>query len=132
MVIAAAFLADFRLGVVTALAIIAHEVPQEVSDFFVLLHSGYSRSKAFLYNLISSLAMVVGGVIAYFALEKAETWVTPVLAFAAASMLYVAVADLIPTLHRRFSLKDTLQQMVMIGLGVATVTLTHSLLHVGH
>ena len=76
--------------------------------------------------------MVVGGVIAYFALEKAETWVTPVLAFAAASMLYVAVADLIPTLHRRFSLKDTLQQMVMIGLGVATVTLTHSLLHVGH
>ncbi|MFO1343500.1 MAG: ZIP family metal transporter [Burkholderiales bacterium] len=132
VVIAAAFLADFRLGVVTALAIIAHEVPQEVSDFFVLLHSGYSRSKAFLYNLISSLAMVVGGVIAYFALEKAETWVTPVLAFAAASMLYVAVADLIPTLHRRFSLKDTLQQMVMIGLGVATVTLTHSLLHVGH
>ncbi len=132
VVIAAAFLADFRLGVVTALAIIAHEVPQEVSDFFVLLHSGYSRGKAFLYNLISSLAMVVGGVIAYFALEKAETWVTPVLAFAAASMLYVAVADLIPTLHRRFSLKDTLQQMVMIGLGVATVTLTHSLLHVGH
>ena len=55
-----------------------------------------------------------------------------VLAFAAASMLYVAVADLIPTLHRRFSLKDTLQQMVMIGLGVATVTLTHSLLPVGH
>ena len=132
VVIAAAFLADFKLGVVTSLAIIAHEVPQEVSDFFVLLHSGYSRGKAFLYNLISSLAMVVGGVVAYFALERAEAYVTPVLAFAAASMLYVAVADLIPTLHRRFSLSDTLQQMVMIGLGVATVTLTHSLLHVGH
>ena len=132
VVIAAAFLADFNLGVVTSLAIIAHEVPQEVSDFFVLLHSGYSRSKAFLYNLISSLAMVVGGVVAYFALEQAEAYVTPVLAFAAASMLYVAVADLIPTLHRRFSLSDTVQQMVMIGLGVATVTLTHSLLHEGH
>lgn len=132
VVIAAAFLADFRLGVVTSLAIIAHEIPQEVSDFFVLLHSGYSRRKAFLYNLLSSLAMVVGGVVAYFALERAEAYVTPVLAFAAASMLYVAVADLIPALHRRFSLGDTVQQMLMIGLGIGTVTLTHSLLHAGH
>ncbi len=132
VVIAAAFLADFKLGVVTSLAIIAHEVPQEVSDFFVLLHSGYSRRKAFVYNMISSLAMVVGGVIAYFALEKAEAYVTPVLAFAAASMLYVAVADLIPTLHRKFSIKDTAYQMLMIGLGVGTVLLTHSLLHAGH
>ena len=132
VVIAAAFLADFNLGVVTSLAIIAHEVPQEVSDFFVLLHSGYTRKKAFLYNLISSLAMVAGGVVAYFALEKSEAYVTPVLAFAAASMLYVAVADLIPTLHRRFSIKDTFQQMFMIGLGVSTVLLTHTLLDAGH
>ena len=132
VVIAAAFLADFNLGVVTSLAIVAHEVPQEVSDFFVLLHSGYSRKKAFLYNIISSFAMVVGGVVAYFALERAEADVTPVLAFAAASMLYVAVADLIPTLHRRFSIKDTFQQMLMIGLGVGTVLLTRSLLHAGH
>jgi zinc and cadmium transporter len=128
VVIAAAFLADFNLGVVTSLAIIAHEVPQEVSDFFVLLHSGYTRKKAFIYNMISSLAMVVGGVVAYFALAHAEAYVTPVLAFAAASMLYVAVADLIPTLHRRFSIKDTFQQMLMIGLGVGTVLLTHTLL----
>ena len=132
VVIAAAFLADFNLGVVTSLAIIAHEVPQEVSDFFVLLHSGYTRKKAFIYNMISSLAMVVGGVIAYFALERAQAYVTPVLAFAAASMLYVAVADLIPTLHRRFSIKDTFQQMLMIGLGVATVVLMNVLLHDGH
>jgi zinc and cadmium transporter len=132
VVIAAAFLADFNLGVVTSLAIIAHEVPQEVSDFFVLLHSGYSRKKAFIYNMISSLAMVVGGVVAYFSLANAQAYVTPVLAFAAASMLYVAVADLIPTLHRKFSIKDTLQQMLMIGLGVGTVVLMNSLLHSGH
>jgi zinc and cadmium transporter len=132
VVIAAAFLADFNLGVVTSLAIIAHEVPQEVSDFFVLLHSGYSRKKAFIYNMISSLAMVVGGVVAYFSLASAQAYVTPVLAFAAASMLYVAVADLIPTLHRKFSIKDTLQQMLMIGLGVTTVVLMNSLLHSGH
>jgi zinc and cadmium transporter len=98
----------------------------------VLLHSGYSRSKAFLYNIISSLAMVAGGVIAYFALDQAQAYVTPVLAFAASSMLYVAVADLIPTLHRKFSIKDTAQQMFMIGLGVLTVVVMHSFLHGGH
>jgi zinc and cadmium transporter len=132
VVIAAAFMADFKLGVVTSLAVIAHEIPQEVSDFFVLLHSGFSRKKAFLYNIVSSLAMVVGGVVAYFALDQAQAYVTPVLAFAASSMLYVAVADLIPTLHRRFSIKDTLQQMLMIGLGVLTVAVMHSFLHGGH
>ena len=132
VVIAAAFLADFNLGVVTSLANIAHEEPQEVSDYFVLLHSGYSRKKAFLYNFISSLSMVVGGVIAFFALAHAEAYVTPVLAFAAASMLYVAVADLIPSLHRQFSLSDTVQQMLMIGLGVASVSATHLMLHAGH
>jgi zinc and cadmium transporter len=132
VVIAAAFMADFKLGVVTSLAIIAHEIPQEVSDFFVLLHSGYTRKKAFIYNMISSLAMVVGGVVAYFALDQAQAYVTPVLAFAASSMLYVAVADLIPTLHRHFSIKDTLQQMLMIGLGVATVVVMRSFLHGGH
>lgn len=132
VVIAAAFMADFKLGVVTSLAVIAHEIPQEVSDFFVLLHSGYSKKKAFLYNVISSMAMVVGGVGAYFALDQAQAYVTPVLAFAASSMLYVAVADLIPTLHRKFSIKDTLQQMLMIGLGVFTVVIMHSFLHGGH
>jgi zinc and cadmium transporter len=132
VVIAAAFLADFKLGVVTSIAVIAHEIPQEVSDFFVLLHSGYSRKKAFVYNMISSMAMVVGGVVAYFALDQAQAYVTPVLAFAASSMLYVAVADLIPTLHRRFSIKDTAQQMLMIGLGVLAVVVMHSFLHAAH
>ena len=128
VVIAAAFLADFRLGVVTSLAIIAHEVPQEVSDFFVLLHSGYSRRKAFAYNMISSLAMVVGGVVAYFALESAQSWVMPVLAFAAASMLYVAVADLIPSLHRRAEPIETAKQMSWIALGVLIIAATRALL----
>ncbi len=132
VVIAAAFLADFKLGVVTSIAVIAHEIPQEVSDFFVLLHSGYSKKKAFLYNMTSSMAMVVGGVGAYFALDQAQAYVTPVLAFAASSMLYVAVADLIPTLHRKFSIKDTAQQMFMIGLGVLMVVVMNSFLHAGH
>src|SRR5215813_6738870 len=101
VLIAAAFLADHHLGVVTALAIIAHEIPQEVSDFLILLHSGYSKSKALALNMLSSAAMIAGGVIAYFALHSMAQWVAPLLGIAIASMLYVAVADLIPGLHRR-------------------------------
>ncbi len=129
VLIAAAFLADTRLGVVTALAVIAHEIPQEVSDFFVLLHAGYSRARAYLYNVLSSLAMVVGGVLGYFVLEGAQAYVIPALAFAAASMLYVAISDLIPSLHRRFSIRDTLWQIGMIALGIGTVSLANAMLH---
>jgi zinc and cadmium transporter len=123
VIIAAAFLADTQLGIVTALAIIAHEIPQEVGDFLILLHSGYSKTKALLINVMSSLAMLVGGVLAYFALQSVQSIVPTLLAFAASSMIYVAVADLIPGLHRRTQLRDTFQQVVLIVLGVATVGL---------
>lgn len=127
VLIASAFMADIRLGAVTALAIIAHEIPQEVGDFLILIHSGYSRSKAFFFNLLSSFATVVGGLIAYFALSHAESIVPVMLALAAASMIYVAVADLIPGLHKRTELKATIQQIVLIGLGVATIAIGHHL-----
>jgi zinc and cadmium transporter len=129
VLIAAAFLANHELGVVTAIAIIAHEVPQEVGDFLILLHSGYSKSQALLLNLLSSAAMVVGGVLAYFALQTLQHWVPSLLALAAASMLYVSVADLIPGLHRRPELQATLQQVVLIGLGVITIWLAGDLAH---
>jgi zinc and cadmium transporter len=128
VIIAAAFLADTRLGVVTALAIIAHEIPQEVSDFLILLHSGYSKRKALLVNLLSSAAMVLGAVIAYFALENMQQALPFLLGIAAASMIYVAVADLIPGLHRRTQLAATLEQVVLIGLGVGSIVLTDVLL----
>lgn len=121
VLIAAAFMADTQLGIVTAIAIIAHEIPQEVGDFLILLHSGYSKRSAMLLNLLASAAMVVGGVLAYFTLQLAEALVTPLLALAAASMLYVAVADLIPGLHRRPELAATAQQVLLIGLGIATI-----------
>jgi zinc and cadmium transporter len=121
VLIAAAFMADTQLGIVTAIAIIAHEVPQEVGDFLILLHSGYSKRSAMLLNMLASTAMVVGGVLAYFTLQVAEALVTPLLALAAASMLYVAVADLIPGLHRRPELAATAQQVLLIGLGIATI-----------
>ncbi len=131
VLIAAAFMADTQLGIVTSIAIIAHEVPQEVGDFLILLHSGYSKRSAMLLNMLASAAMVVGGVLAYFTLQVAEALVTPLLALAAASMLYVAVADLIPGLHRRPELAATAQQVLLIGLGIATIWLIGSWAH-GH
>lgn len=132
VLIAAAFMADIQLGIVTAIAIIAHEVPQEVGDFLILLHSGYSKSRAMLLNVIASAAMVIGGVLAYFTLQVAEALVTPLLALAAASMLYVAVADLIPGLHRRPELAATAQQVLLIGAGIATIWLVGMWAHGSH
>ena len=129
VIIAAAFLTDTQLGIVTALAIIAHEIPQEVGDFLILLHSGYSKAKALLVNVLSSLAMLAGGVLAYFALQSVQSIVPTLLALAAASMIYVAVADLIPGLHRRVKLSDTLQQVALIALGVGSILLIGELVH---
>ncbi len=123
IIIAAAFLTDVQLGIVTALAIIAHEIPQEVGDFAILLHSGYSKLRAFQLNLISSFATLVGGVLAYFALQDMQSLTPYILAVAAASMIYVAVADLIPGLHKRTQMRDTVQQVSLIAAGVATVAL---------
>jgi zinc and cadmium transporter len=127
VLIAAAFLANHELGIVTALAIIAHEIPQEVGDFLILLHSGYSKSQALLLNVLSSAAMVAGGVLAYFMLQTMVHWVPPLLGLAAASMLYVSVADLIPGLHRRPELQATVQQVALIALGVVTIWLVGEL-----
>lgn len=133
VMIAAAFLVDFKLGVVTAFAIAAHEVPQELGDFLILLHSGYSKRQALILNLLSSLAMMVGAVLGYFLLAPIE-WILPyMLAIAASGMIYVAVADLIPGLHKRVELIHTGQQALLIGLGIFTVwaagTLAHQWMH---
>lgn len=121
ILIAAAFLESRELGIVTALAIIAHEIPQEVGDFLILLHSGYSRARALAFNLLSSLATLVGAMLAYFALSQLTAWIPSLLGLAAASMIYVAVADLIPGLHKRTELKATVQQILLIGLGIASI-----------
>lgn len=125
VLIAAAFLQNIELGIVTALAIIAHEIPQEVGDFFILLHSGYTRRQALAFNLFSTLATVVGGLLAYFALQAVQGAIPVMLAMAAASMIYVAVADLIPGLHKRHELRATLQQVLLIAAGIGTIVLAH-------
>ena len=130
IIIAAAFLASVQLGIVTSIAIIAHEIPQEIGDFLILLHSGYSKRQALLLNVVSGIATVVGGVLAYAALQSTQEWVPTLLAIAAASMIYVAVADLLPGLHKRARLSETLQQVVLIALGILSIWGTH--LALGH
>ncbi len=129
VLIAAAFMTDLHLGIVTALAVIAHEIPQELGDFVVLLQGGFSRKKALLYNVLSTMATVVGAVGAYFFLQGLERFLPYVLAVAAASFIYVAVADLIPGLHKRSQLAASLQQLLLIASGVAVIYLSHTTMH---
>jgi zinc and cadmium transporter len=129
VLIAAAFLTDIHLGIVTALAIMAHEIPQEVGNFAVLLNSGVSRRRALVLNLLTSLTAVIGGVVGFFALEQALRALPFALAVAAASLLYVAVADLIPGLHRRVDARSSVAQVVLIGLGIALITFAERYAH---
>jgi len=121
VLIAAAFLQSNELGTIAALAIIAHEIPQEVGDFLILLHSGYSRARALALNILSSCATLVGGVGGYYALPLFQTWEAALLGIVAASMIYVAVADLIPGLHRHPHPRDTASQALLIALGIGTI-----------
>jgi zinc and cadmium transporter len=125
IVITAAFLADTALGIATTVAIVSHAVPQQVGDFAVLLHSGFTRTKAFTFNVAVGLATLVGALGAYVALADMQRALPIALAFAAASLLYVAVADLIPSLHRRPEPLETAKQMVAIALGLGIIAAVH-------
>jgi zinc and cadmium transporter len=129
ILIGAAFLTDIHLGIVTSLAVAAHEIPQEVGDFAVLLHSGFSTGKAFFYNLLSSFTTVVGGLLAYYGFRGLVPVLPYVLAVAASSFIYIAVADLIPGLHRRVEFSATLKQLLLIGAGVGLIYIAHAGLH---
>jgi zinc and cadmium transporter len=121
--IAAAFLISIPLGVSTSLAVIAHEIPQELGDFAILLESGYGRSRALFLNLLSSATTLPGALIAYFALSALTRTIPYILAISAASFIYVAAADLIPGLHREITPRSGLRQMVLLLGGIATILL---------
>ena len=127
LLIAAAFLQSTELGIIAAAAIVAHEIPQEVGDFLILLHSGYTRARALAMNLLSSCATIVGGLVGYFSLQFLAGWEATLLGVVAASMIYVAVADLIPGLHRQPELRDTASQALLIALGIAAIALVRML-----
>jgi zinc and cadmium transporter len=129
VLIAAAFLTDFELGLVTAAAIIAHEIPQEVGDYIVLINAGLTRRRALAYNALSGLAAVAGGVLGYLLIKPWEAALPYMMVVAASSFIYVAVADLIPQLQQRLAVKETLQQIGWLAAGLA---LTGSLAHAMH
>jgi zinc and cadmium transporter len=132
ILIAAAFLVDPQIGVLTAVAIALHEIPQEVGDFIILLNAGFSKAKALLYNFISSLMAVIGGVLGYFFLDSAQALIPYVIVLASSSFIYIAVSDLMPQMHRRPKLKESLEQVFLIVLGVALVLFISELSHLGH
>jgi zinc and cadmium transporter len=127
ILIAAAFMADIQLGIVTAIAIIAHEIPQEAGDFLILLNSGYTRRQALLFNLLSSFATLFGGISTYFMLQDVNHLIPSLLGLAAASMIYVAMSDLIPGLHKRPEIAATIQQVTLITLGISSIWLANQL-----
>lgn len=129
VLIGAAFLTDPQLGMVTSLAVAAHEIPQEVGDFAILLHSGYTRGKALFYNILASLTTVIGGVLAYFSLGDLHGILPYFLAMAASSFIYIAVADLIPSLHEKTDIKTSLQQIGFILAGVMLILLMQTIAH---
>ena len=120
-VIAAAVITSVPLGISTAFAVATHEIPQEVGDFAILLHAGYSRTRALLLNVISAAASAAGAVVAFVAFEFVPMMLPYFLALAAASFLYVAMADLIPGLHRGRTDASSMRQILLIAAGVATM-----------
>jgi zinc and cadmium transporter len=129
VLIAAAFLTDIHLGIVTSLAVVAHEIPQEVGDLAILLNGGMSRTRALTLNLLTSFTSVIGGVAAYYSLGATQQVLPYALALAASSFLYIAVADLIPGLHRRVDPGSGVRQIVLISLGVTVIYVSHAMAH---
>ncbi len=129
VLIAAAFLTSFPLGLVTTFAVAAHEIPHRVGDFALLVHSGMSPRRALVMNMATGLTSVVGGIAAFFGLHRAMGVLPYALALAAAGFLYIAVAGLIPSLHRRADPRTSLAQVLLMGLGVATIAWAESLAH---
>jgi zinc and cadmium transporter len=128
VIIAAAFLTDPTLGLVTTLAVAAHEIPQEAGDYIVLLNAGFSRARALAFNLLSGLAAVAGGVVGYFLVAPFEALLPYLLVAASSSFIYVAVADLLPQLQQRLAWRETLAQVFWLAAGLGIVLLARALL----
>lgn len=132
VLIAAAFLENATIGWVTMLAIIAHEIPQEIGDFLILRHSGYSLKRAIVFNFISNATMILGAALAYLMLGELHEILPLFLGVAAASLIYVAMADLIPGLHHKTDLKSAVAQIVLIIFGIASIFAVQQLIGHGH
>jgi zinc and cadmium transporter len=129
VLIASAFLTSNSLGVVTTFAVAAHEIPHRVGDFAILVHAGLSRPRALFLNLATGLASVIGAIAAYYGLRRAMGALPYALAFAAAGFLYIAVAGLIPGLHRRADPRTSAIQVILISAGITVIAFAEQLTH---
>ena len=121
IVIAASFLTSTELGIFVSISIIFHEIPQELGDFGILLKSGYSRQKALIFNMLSGSSAIVAGLAAYFFMDAVKSFIPYALAFSASSFLYIALADLIPEMHQKTKLKESIIQIFLIIVGVLII-----------
>lgn len=121
LVIAASFLVSIPIGVAAAISVIAHEIPQEVGDFAILLHDGYSKRRALMLNSLSSLCTVPVAIFAYYALEIVSAAIPYAMAISAASFIYIALTDLYPELHRKFGFQYNIRQFLMMLAGIGTI-----------
>ncbi|RRS02307.1 ZIP family metal transporter [Aquabacterium soli] len=131
ILIAGAFIASPELGLVTAMAIIAHEIPQEVGDYIVLINAGFTKTRALVYNAISGTAAMVGGVVGYVVIGPWQHYLPYMMVVAASSFVYVAVADLIPQLQRRLSWRQTAAQLFWLLAGLVFIGVIAQSMH-GH
>ncbi|MEM4246897.1 MAG: ZIP family metal transporter [Candidatus Woesearchaeota archaeon] len=130
VIIATSYLVSIPLGIVTTLAVLFHEIPQEIGDFGILIYGGFSRLEAIAYNFLSALVAVVGAVVAYFfstLIENITPWLLP---FAAGGFIYIASVDLLPELHQQQKFKKTIIQFVFFALGICVMwALTKFVVH---
>src|SRR3989344_2950464 len=117
LIIGASYVADIQIGIATTLAVVFHEIPQEIGDFGVLLHGGFSKGRAMFVNFLSALAAVLGAIVALL-LASADGLITILLPLAAGGFIYIAGSDLIPELHKEVGIKKSLLQLVAFVLGI--------------
>jgi zinc and cadmium transporter len=118
LIIAGAFLVNTPLGIATTIAVIAHEIPQEISDFGILIYAGYSKARALLLNFFSAVIAVIGAVAGLLLNIQAENFIAYIIPFAAGGFIYIAAADIIPELHKETNPKKSLKQLLSILLGI--------------
>jgi zinc and cadmium transporter len=128
MIIAATFVLSFELGFITTLAVISHEIPQEIGDFGVLVYSGLGKTKALTYNFISALTAILGAVVTYYVVYLRSNYAS-LVPFAAGGFIYIAATDLMPELHKKSHAVESIVQLVSILLGLGLMAYLTSLIH---
>lgn len=120
-IIAVSFMTDSALGISTTIAIIAHEIPQEIADFSVLIYGGFSRVKALVYNFLTALTALLGALVTYFFSSLMENSHLYIAAFTIGGFVYIASTDLIPEIHKEKDIKKSILQLLMLALGIALI-----------